>query len=256
MAYRNLTLSRDDPIITITIERPPANALDSATLLELGDALDAIEADDALRAVVLTGAGRECFVAGADIAEVVGGAPGGHVAILERGNVLMNRLARFPRPVIAAINGLAVGGGCELALACDLRLAAETAQLGLPEITLGVVPGWGGMQRLPRLIGRARALELLMSGDLVGSVDAFKYGLVNRVVADDALLHEAQALGHRLARWAPLAMALIKQRLNDGADEALPHAVAADELAAALVLQTEDAKRGITAHLARHGKSG
>ena len=228
MAYSTLLFDLADGIATITINRPDKlNALNAAVIAELDDAAGRVEREPEIRAVLLTGAGTKAFVAGADIAEVgAQGATDGE-ARARAGQRMMRRLEQCGKPVVAAINGFALGGGCELAMACHLRLASETARFGQPEVKLGLGPGYGGTVRLPRLVGRGRALELLLTGGMIDAQEAWRIGLVNRVVPGDRLLGESTALLRTILENGPLAIRacldLVDAGLGMGVDDALRH---------------------------------
>ncbi len=209
--YSNILLDVQGGVALITINRPPANALSKATIEELLAAFNALENDANARAVVITGAGQYVFVGGADITEFVGLDEASALASVQRGHQLFNTIEHFPKPVIAAINGVCAGGGNELALACDIRIAAESAKLGQPEVNLGIIPGWGGTQRLPRVVGKGRALEMMLTGDFVKADDAQRYGLVNKVVPDNEVVTQARNLARKLAMGAPLIHALYQR---------------------------------------------
>jgi enoyl-CoA hydratase len=215
-----------DGVARLTINRPDKlNALNAIVIAELGDAVTRIETDSAVRGVLITGAGTKSFVAGADINELSDqGAIGGRQRALA-GQEVFRRLERCGKPVIAAINGFALGGGCELAMACHLRVASENARLGQPEVKLGIAPGYGGTVRLPRLVGKARALELLLTGEMIDAAEALRIGLVNRVVPAERLVSEAEALLRSILANGPLAvracLELVEAGLNMGVEEAL-----------------------------------
>jgi enoyl-CoA hydratase len=249
MSYENLLIERDDKIAIVTINRPKVlNALNGATVCELDEVFAELAADPDVGAVVLTGAGEKAFVAGADISEfndLVSAREAADFAL--RGQAALNRIESLPRPVIAAINGFALGGGCELAMACDIRLAADTARLGQPEINLGIIPGYGGTQRLARLVGRGAAKLLCMSGDPIDAAEALRIGLVERVVPAAALLDEAKQLARRLAGKAPVALALIKQAINVGLEGSLAEGLAYEAAQFGLAFDTEDRVEGVNA---------
>jgi enoyl-CoA hydratase len=250
--YSHILVESGAGVAVITINRPPANALSVDTLGELKTAFDALENDDAVRAVVVTGAGQHVFIGGADITEFLGLAEHGAAASVKRGLDLFNKIENFPKPVIAAVNGVCAGGGMELALACDIRFASEGAKFGMREVTLGIVPGWGGSQRLPRLIGRGRAMELLLTGDWVTADAAVRYGLVNKVFPDNELLTQARNLGRKLAMTSgPVAMRLIKHCVNVGLDKGMSAGFEADVAAVEEVMKTKDAAEGVTAFLSK-----
>jgi len=245
-------VARADGIVTLTLDRPQAlNALDPATLAALGDALRAVAADAAARVVVLTGAGEKAFSAGADIAAMGGMAPGDGHAFARLGHAVTAQMEALPVPVIAAVNGLALGGGLELALACDLVVASERAKLGQPEIDLGIIPGFGGTQRLVRRVGLAKARDLVYRGTPIAADEALRIGLVDRVVPPDRVRAEAQALAAELAAKAPLALRAAK-RATAAAFEGDPAAGCRYEVEAfALTFATEDRAEGMAAFLAK-----
>ena len=219
MTFDNLLIERDDAVAIITLNRPKLlNALNSQTLTELASAMAAFKDDAGVRAIVVTGAGEKSFVAGADINELAVLSPVEGKEHARRGQTIFDTIEQLGKPVIAAINGFALGGGCELAMACTLRLAADTARFGQPEINLGLIPGYAGSQRLPRLVGRGVALEMLLTGDMINAQRAYEIGLVNRVVPAAELLAEARKLAHTLASKAPIAVRYILDAVHQGLD--------------------------------------
>src|SRR6186997_2950723 len=205
MSYENLKVETRDGVAVVTINRPEKlNALNDRTVEELDAAFTAIGADPAIRGVILTGAGEKAFVAGADIAELSTQSPVDGKERSIRGQRVLDRIERLGKPVIAAVNGFALGGGCELAMACHVRIASENAKLGTPEVKLGIMCGYAGTQRLPRLVGRGRALEILLTGEMVDAQEALRIGLVNKVVPRDALLRESEALLRKMTANGPL----------------------------------------------------
>ena len=226
MAYTTLLFDLADGIATITINRPDKlNALNATVIAELDDAAGRVEREGDIRGVLLTGAGTKAFVAGADISEIGGqGATDGQ-ARARRGQRMMRRLEQCGKPVVAAVNGFALGGGCELAMACHIRIASDAARFGQPEVKLGIGPGYGGTVRLPRLVGRGRALELLLTGGMIDAQEAWRIGLVNRVVPADELLPESTRLLRTILENGPLAvracLELVDTGLEMGMDEAL-----------------------------------
>ena len=200
-------------------------------------------------AVIVTGAGKKAFVAGADIVELAQLEPVRARELAQRGQELCEFLERMGKPVVAAINGFALGGGCELAMACTMRVAADTAKLGQPEINLGLIPGYGGTQRLPRLVGRARALELLLTGDPISAEEAWRIGLVNRVVPATALMQEAKSLASALASKAPIAVGYILDAVRDGFQMSLAEGCAHEATLFGLVATTDDMREGTRAFL-------
>jgi enoyl-CoA hydratase len=217
-AYPDLLLEARGPVTVLTVNRPDRlNALDRALLGQIGRAVAAFAGDPAQGALVVTGAGEKSFVAGADIAELAALGPAEAQEYSRSGQAVMDRIEASAKPVIAAVNGFALGGGCELALACHVRLAAENAVLGLPEVGLGTIPGYGGTQRLPRLVGYGRALELIVTGRRVRADEALALGLVSRVVPRAALLAEAESLALAILRNGPLAVAAALEAMRRGA---------------------------------------
>jgi enoyl-CoA hydratase len=250
MTFDNLTFERDGAVVTITINRPRVlNALNTATLADLDAALTAIQDDPAVRAVILTGAGEKAFVAGADINELAVLTPAEGKEHARRGQAIFNRIERLGKPVIAAINGFALGGGCELAMACTIRIAADTARLGQPEINLGIMPGYGGSQRLPRLVGRGRALEILLTGEMVSAPRAYEMGLVNTVVPGAKLVAAARSLAQTLAAKAPIAVRYILEAVHHGQDMSVADAQFLETSLFGTIASTEDMKEGTRAFL-------
>ena len=249
-AFENILLECG-PVATVTINTPPANTLSAKTLAELSTAFDAIEADDAIRAVIITGAGQYVFIGGADINEFLELANDGAraLAAMKRGADFFARIETFRKPVIAAINGVCAGGGCELAMACDIRIMAETAKIGQPEIKLGIIPGWGGTQRLPQLVGRGRALMLMFSGDMISAIEAERCGLINEVVPDNQVLAKAKNVARMLATQAPLALAAIKRAVKTGLDEGLERGIEAEQSEMSALFGSADTQEGVTAFL-------
>lgn len=250
MAYETLLVDAADRIITITLNRPPMNPISSQLIDELNGLLDEIEDDPDIRAVIITGAGEKAFCAGADITEFGQAfAEGGVKELVMSRHRMFTRIERFPKPVIAAINGYALGGGCELAMSCHLRLMSQEAVAGLPEINLGVFPGYGGTQRLPRLIGRTRAYELLFLGDRVPAERANEIGLVNKVSAAASLMDDAKELAGRLAAQAPIAIKLIIDSVNRGLETTIDEALEIEADNLTVVSKTEDAMEGTLAFM-------
>ncbi len=249
MTFEQILINRDGGVVTIAINHPPLNVLSAQVGRELGEALDRIESDSAASVVILTGSGDRAFAAGADIRELQRLSGSDAEEMTHRWHRLFRRIEGFRLPVIAAVNGVALGGGCELAMACDMRYASEKARFGQPEINLGLIPGWGGTQRLARLIGRGRALELMMTGDLFDAAEAERLGLVNRVTAPDALMETVGELAGRMAAKGNIALASIKTCVNEGLDMALDEALALEAREFGAVSSTEDKAEGIAAFL-------
>lgn len=235
-------------IARVTINRPDKlNALNATVISELGDAVTRIETDAAVRGVILTGSGQKAFVAGADIGELAGQGPIEGKTRSMLGQQVFRRLERCGKPVIAAINGFALGGGCELAMACHIRIAADHAKLGQPEVKLGIGPGYGGTARLPRLVGRGRALELLLTGGMIDAAEAYRIGLVNRVVPGDKLLAEAEALLRTILENGPLAIRACLEAVDAGMDTGLDQALLLEANHFGLLSATEDMREGTKA---------
>jgi enoyl-CoA hydratase len=250
MAFENILIERDGATAIITINRPKVlNALNTQTLDELRRAMLEIKQDEGVRVVILTGAGERSFVAGADINELaVQTAAGGREHALA-GQHVFDLIENLGKPVIAAINGFALGGGCELAMACTLRLAADGARLGQPEIALGLIPGYGGTQRLPRLVGRGKAMEMILGGAPISADEALRIGLVNRVVPAAELMAEARTLAGQLAKNAPIAMRYIINAVTRGVEMPFAEACQYEATLFGLVASTEDMKEGTAAFL-------
>jgi enoyl-CoA hydratase len=251
--YENILVEHDDDgrVALLTINRADKlNALNRALLGELDAALEELASDERVRAVVITGAGSKAFVAGADIVEIAsleGSEDGAEFSRYGQG--VFSKIEQMTKPVIMAINGYALGGGCELALCGDIRLAAESAQLGQPEVNLGVIPGYGGTQRLARLIGRDRAKGLIFTGERVGAEEAFRLGLVDRIVPGDQLVEEALALARSLASKAPRAVALAKIAINEGVSMPLEAALDHEAKLFGQAAATDDRREGTSAFL-------
>ena len=245
--YTFLEIDQRGSVALLTIQRPPVNALSTALLLELQHVVARLAADSQTRVVVLTGSGK-AFVAGADIVELraMDSLQAREYSAL--GQSVFSAIETLPQPVIAAVNGYALGGGCELAMACDIRVASAAAVFGLPEVTLAVIPGFGGTQRLPRLVGYGKAKELIFTGEQIQSAEAHRLGLVNRVVASDALLPEALKLADLIASRGPLAVRLAKQAIGlSGGDKPAGFAVEAEFLGHCFA--TADRQEGMRAFL-------
>jgi enoyl-CoA hydratase/carnithine racemase len=250
MAFENLLIDRDGAVATVTINRPKVlNALNTQTLDELRRAILELRHDESVRAVVITGAGEKSFVAGADINELAVQTPttGREHAIA--GQHVLDLIEHMGKPVIAAINGYALGGGCELAMACTIRMASETAKLGQPEINLGIIPGYAGTQRLARIVGRGRALELLLTGDQISAQEAHRLGLVNRVIPAADLLREAKTLAATLAAKAPIAIRYILEAVHKGLEMPFPQAQIFEATLFGLVASSDDMREGTRAFL-------
>jgi enoyl-CoA hydratase len=250
MSYANLLVEHRDTIAVVTVNRPDKlNALDDRTMDELGAAFSAIAADPQARGVILTGAGEKAFVAGADIGELARQSPIDGRERSLRGQRVLDRIERLGKPVVAAVNGFALGGGCELALACHVRIASENAKLGTPEVKLGLMCGYAGTQRLPRLVGKGRALEMLLSGEMVDASEALRIGLVNRVVPRDRLMAEAEGLLRKMLANSPVSLRFTLQAVHDGLEMGLDEAQGQEATLFGLICTTEDMKEGTQAFL-------
>jgi len=260
MTFDNLLIERDSAVAIVTINRPKVlNALNHSTLDELRRAVLELKRDDAVRAIILTGAGEKSFVAGADINEFVTQSPSSGRDHALAGQHVFDLIENLGKPVIAAVNGYALGGGCELAMACTLRIAADTAKFGQPEINLGLLPGYGGTQRLPRLVGKGKAMELILTGSPISAVDAERIGLVNRVVPAAELMAEARKLAKMLVAQAPIATAYIIHAINHGLEMPFAQACAYEATLFGLAFATDDMREGTRAFLDKrkpefHGK--
>ena len=246
----NVRIEISDGVAIITIDRPKVlNALNAQTVGEIGEAFEQVRNDDAVKAVILTGGGEKAFVAGADIAELAKMTPITGKATAERGQRVFAGIERFPKPVIAAINGFALGGGCELALACHIRIASERAQIGLPEVTLGIIPGYGGTQRMARLLGKGKALELILTGDRVPAAEAERIGLVNKVVAPEELMNTAMELAKKIASRGPLAVRAAIEAVMSGSEMPIEEGFFLEATLFGLLASTDDMKEGMGAFL-------
>lgn len=251
MPYEFILIDREDNIAVLTINRPDKyNALNDQVVAEISAALDELEADDDVRALIITGAGEKAFVSGADISmllELQSSSEG--VANSRRGQAVTRKIERLPKPVIAALNGYTLGGGLEFAMACDIRIAADTAKLGQPEMNLGLSPGYGGTQRLPRIVGKGMAKLLIFSGDMIDAQEASRIGLVEKVVPLGELMEEAKALAKKLAEMSPLAMGVAKETINLGMEVDLERGLSIESLEFGVLCMTEDSKEGCSAFL-------
>jgi enoyl-CoA hydratase/carnithine racemase len=215
--YSHLLYTESDSIATVTINRPEVrNALNIKTVEELGAVFEEVKNNAAIRVVILTGAGEKAFAAGADISEIAGLSAASGAEFSRRGQAVFEAIEELGKPVIAAVNGFALGGGCELAMACTIRVAAERAMFGQPEVKLGLIPGYGGTQRLPRLVGKSRALQLLLTGDTISAVDALKIGLVDHVVGAAELMAAVEELARKIVSNAPIAVRYVMEAVKRG----------------------------------------
>ena len=220
--YKNLVVEVKDAVLVVTISRERAlNALNKEVVAELQQLFSFYWSDEAIRCVIITGAGEKAFVAGADITELADLDVRSGNELSARGLYLMKTIQNFPKPVIAAVNGFALGGGCELAMACDIRLASEKAKLGQPEVSLGIIPGYGGTQRLPRLVGRGKAMQLILTGEMIGAAEAHRIGLVDEVYPPGELMDKAMEMAKLIGSKGPIAVTLSKECINRGLDGTL-----------------------------------
>jgi enoyl-CoA hydratase/carnithine racemase len=249
MAFETLLLDREESFAVITLNRPPANAISEPLIRELNAALSSVQTDDSVRVVIITGSGDRIFCGGADLGSAFAG--GDVETFIRFGNSVMRKMERFPKPIIAAINGHAMGGGCEIAMACHLRLLKETARMGQTESNLGIIPGYGGTQRLPRLIGRTKALEYLLLGTQIPAAECLALRLVNRLCKDGETLNDAKALARQLAKRAPLATAAIIRAVDEGLESPMARSIDVEIDAFLPTLRSEDAAEGIQAFFAK-----
>ena len=252
MDFENLIVEIDAEIATVTINRPRAmNALNRETLEDLRQAFIALEQTENLKVIIMTGAGGKAFVAGADIAQMHQMNALEARAFSRLGQQVMTSIEQCSKPVIAAVNGFALGGGCELAMACDIRLASEKAKFGQPEVNLGVIPGFAGAQRLSRLIGKGRAKELLLTGDMIDANEAYRLGLANKVVPVDELMETALKMAKKIATKGPVAIGFTKEAINKGLDMDLDKANAYESELFSLCFASNDQKEGMAAFMGK-----
>lgn len=249
MAYETLEFAREESFAVITLNRPPANAISAQLMTDLNAALASVEDDASVRAVIITGAGDKIFCAGADLGSAFSG--GNVDTFIRFGNNVMRKIERFPKPVIAAINGHALGGGCEIAMACHFRILKEAARMGQTESNLGIIPGYGGTQRLPRLVGRTKALEFLILGTQIPAQECLALGLATRLSKDGETLNDAKALARQIAKRPPVATRLIIEAVDEGLEAPIDKATEIEVRAFLKTLKTEDASEGIQAFFAK-----
>lgn len=250
MSYANLKVEISDRVAVVTIDRPKAlNALNAQVLEELEAVFKELEQQQQLACVILTGSGDKAFVAGADIAAMQPLDAVTAAGFARLGHRVLQQIEHFPRPVIAAVNGFALGGGCELAMACDMRVAAENARFGQPEVNLGVIPGFGGTLRLARLVGKGRAMELVFTGDMIDAAEAYRIGLANKVVPADQLLETCRTIAAKIAGKGPLAVSFAKDAINQGVEMDLDRACRFEADLFGLCFASADQKEGMQAFL-------
>ena len=250
MNFENIILEKKSSIAYVTLNRPKVlNALNMATMEDLRSAFHDIKNDDAIRVVILTGAGEKAFVAGADINELATQDAVTGKKYAHRGQSVLNLVENLGKPVIACINGFALGGGCELALACTMRLASENAKLGQPEVKLGILPGYGGSQRLPRLVGKGLAMQMVLAGEMITAQEAHRIGLVNEVTAQADLIPRAEAIAAKIIANAPLAVQYAMEAVNKGMEMTLAEGLFLEASLFGVCCATEDKKEGTTAFL-------
>lgn len=253
MAYdglENVRTENRDGILVVSIDRPKVlNALNYQTVSEIGRVFDEASSDEEVGAVIVTGGGEKAFVAGADINELAKKTPFTGKETSEHGQKILSSIERFPRPVIAAINGYALGGGCELALACHVRIASDKAVIGLPEVSLGIIPGYGGTQRMARLLGKGKAVELICTGDKIGAEEAERIGLVNKVVPADQLMEAAESMARKMMAQGPLAVRAALEAIMSGSEMPFEEGQFLEATLFGLLCASEDTKEGMNAFL-------
>ena len=250
LKLENVIYDKKGPIAYVTLNRPKVlNALNKATINELRVAFEDARDDSAIRGVILTGAGEKAFAAGADIAEISNNTTVEAEEATRRGQGLTELIENLGKPVIAAVNGFALGGGCELAMACSIRIAAESAKFGQPEVKLGVIPGYGGTQRMPRLVGRGRALKLILSGEIIDAAEAYRIGLVDELLPDAHVVERAEAVLKKIITNAPLSVKYALEAVNKGLEASVAEGLLIEASLFAVCASTDDKKEGTSAFL-------
>ena len=244
-----IQVTREDRLVTVTLNRPPVNALSKEVMDALADTFDELAKDDTIGAVIVTGAGEKAFVAGADITEFPKLNSSNGEKLSRRGQEVFQKIADFPAPVIAAVNGFALGGGMELALACDIRVVAENAKVGLPEVTLGIFPGYAGTQRLPRIISAGKAKELIFSGAMIDAAEAYRIGIADHLTPAGESVNKAREVAGAILKAGPVAVRLAKQAVNSGLDQTLAEGQKTEAKLFADLCDTEDQKEGAKAFM-------
>jgi len=253
--WQNIRVEVEDRIALLTIDHPPVNSFNKQVVSELGQAMDELLADDDVKAIVITGGGTNAFVAGADIPEIqelLEKPEGGYAeasAFIERGQAVFLKIETASKPVIAAVNGFCLGGGLELAMSCHMRLCSDRARLGQPEINLGIIPGWGGTQRLARLIGKGKALEMILTGDMITAQEAYRLGLVNKVVPAGAILKEARGLARKIVSKSKFPVAAALHAVTKGLQVDIEKGLDIEKQQFVRLADTEDIREGISAFL-------
>ena len=256
LVFENLLYEKKDGVAYVTVNRPQVlNALNQATFTELGAAFAEAGADPAVKGVILTGAGDKAFIAGADISELARATAVEALESARHGQEVLNLIENLGKPVIAAVNGFALGGGCETAMACTIRLAVAEARFGQPEVRLGLIPGGGGTQRLPRLVGKGLALQLILSGEMITAQEAYRIGLVNEIVPTDQLIPRAEAILRQIGANAPLAVKFALDAVNNGLDAAQHQGLALEASLFGICAATDDKTEGTAAFLAKRAPS-
>lgn len=250
MNFENILLEKKGPIAYVTVNRPKVlNALNMATMEELRAAFHDLKNDGSVRVAILTGAGEKAFIAGADIGELAKHDAVSAKEYTHRGQSVLNLIENLGKPVIACLNGFALGGGCEIAMACTMRLASENAKLGQPEVKLGIIPGYGGTQRLPRLVGKGIAMQMVLAGEMITAQEAHRIGLVNEVTAPAELIPRAEAIAQKIIANAPLAVQYAMEAVNKGMEMTLAEGLYLEAVLFGVCCATEDKKEGTTAFL-------
>jgi enoyl-CoA hydratase/carnithine racemase len=250
LKLENVVYDKKGPIAYVTLNRPKVlNALNKATIIELRVAFEDARDDSAVRGIILTGAGEKAFAAGADIAEISNNTSVEAEEATRRGQGLTELIENLGKPVIAAVNGFALGGGCELAMACSIRIAAESAKFGQPEVKLGVIPGYGGTQRMPRLVGRGRALKLILSGEIIDAAEAYRIGLVDELLPDAHVVERAEAVLKKIITNAPLSVKYALEAVNKGLETSVSEGLLIEASLFAVCASTDDKKEGTSAFL-------
>jgi enoyl-CoA hydratase/carnithine racemase len=253
--WQNIRTEVEDNIALLTIDHPPVNSFNKQVVTELGEAVDELLADDEVKAIVITGGGTRAFVAGADIPEIkelLETPEEGYDearAFIERGQATHLKIEQADKPIIAAINGFCLGGGLELAMSCHMRICSDRARLGQPEINLGLIPGWGGTQRLPRLVGKAKALEMILTGDQITAQDAYRVGLVNKVVPAGAVLKEARGLARKIVSKSKFPIAASLKAVTEGLEKTVEEGLEVEKEQFVALADTEDIREGVSAFL-------